>query len=110
MQDVLKIWVTLLGTVGAMSHTREAENAPLEDVAAGHAPPLLPERAFVVQVRSGLDHEDGDLAGRVEHIVSGEAMHFRSPGELLAFLRRVLLGTRTPAGAPAAGKTRPTKV
>jgi hypothetical protein len=32
----------------------------------------------------------GRLAGRVEHVVSGQATHFASLEELLAFMGRVL--------------------
>jgi hypothetical protein len=51
-------------------------------------PPLSPERAFVVQFRSGSGPRR--FAGRVEHMPSARATHFGSPEELLAFLTRVL--------------------
>jgi hypothetical protein len=47
-------------------------------------PPLSPYRAFVVQFR------EGGMAGRVEHIVSGETVAFRSWKELKTFLMQVL--------------------
>ena len=34
--------------------------------------------------------EQGRFAGRVEHVVSGQATHFQSLEELLAFIGRVL--------------------
>ena len=56
--------------------------------------PLLPEWAFVVQFRVGTDMEHGQLDGRVEHVVSGQATRFQSPEELLAFMARVLATLR----------------
>jgi hypothetical protein len=55
------------------------------------SPPTLPtDYAFVVQLRaqprSPLPYWDG----RVEHVVSGQATHFHSLEELLAFISRVL--------------------
>jgi len=58
-------------------------------------PLLLPEWAFVVQFRVGTDMEHGQLDGRVEHVVSGQATRFQSPEELLAFMARVLATLRT---------------
>lgn len=57
--------------------------------AAGDAPTFLPEGAFVVQFKAGFTAQRS-LAGRAEHVVSGQAAHFESPAELLAFLRHVL--------------------
>lgn len=47
---------------------------------------LQPERAFVVQLRGGPVSNRSSLQGRVEHVVSGEALRFRSTAELIAFL------------------------
>lgn len=55
-------------------------------------PPLCPQRAFVVQFRSG--SEPGQFTGRVEHIPSAQATHFGSVEELLAFLTRLLVEAR----------------
>ncbi|HEU4693425.1 MAG TPA: hypothetical protein VFS23_33910 [Vicinamibacterales bacterium] len=44
-------------------------------------------RAFVIRVFGRVDAE---LAGQVEHVVSGDASQFRSADELLQFIRRVL--------------------
>jgi hypothetical protein len=52
--------------------------------------PLSPHWAFVVQLRVGTSVEPGPFAGRVEHVVSRQATHFRSLEELLAFMARVL--------------------
>ena len=57
-------------------------------------PPLSPHRAFVVQFRAELDVARGRCAGRVEHVVSGQATHFHSLEELLAFMARVLTRVR----------------
>jgi hypothetical protein len=56
--------------------------------------PLSPYRAFVVQFRAGTDITRGQLSGRVEHVVSGQATHFASLQELLAFIERVLTTVR----------------
>jgi hypothetical protein len=52
--------------------------------------PLSPTRAFVVQFREETEAAREHFAGRVEHMVSGRAMRFHSPEELLAFFARVL--------------------
>lgn len=52
--------------------------------------PLSPHRAFVVQFRPETTVEQGRFAGRVEHVVSGQAAHFFSLEELLTFMARVL--------------------
>ena len=52
--------------------------------------PLPAQRAFLVQVHAEADVAQARLAGRVEHVVSGQATHFASPEELLAFMARVL--------------------
>jgi hypothetical protein len=59
-------------------------------------PPLSPYRAFVVQFRVETKLERGQCAGRVEHVVSGQATHFQSLEELLAFIARVLATVRAP--------------
>jgi hypothetical protein len=53
-------------------------------------PPFSPSHAFVVQFSAETQVEAGQLVGRVEHVVSGQAAHFRSLEGLLAFLARVL--------------------
>jgi hypothetical protein len=58
--------------------------------------PLSPQRAFVVQFRVETKLERGQCAGRVEHVVSGQATHFQSLEELLAFMARVLATVRAP--------------
>jgi hypothetical protein len=56
----------------------------------GRHPAFSPSRAFVVQFLEETQVEAGYMVGRVEHVISGEAMHFRSLDALLGFLARVL--------------------
>jgi hypothetical protein len=53
--------------------------------------PLSVHRAFVVHFRENHDVGRRQIAGRVEHVVSGQSAHFASLEELLAFIERVLL-------------------
>jgi hypothetical protein len=62
---------------------------------AEHAP-LSVHRAFVVHFRVNSDVTQGRLAGRVEHVVSGQSVHFASLEELLAFIARMLATGRGP--------------
>jgi len=55
----------------------------------GESAPLSPHRAFVVQFRGAVESELGHFAGRVEHVVSGQAVRFQSLAEFLAFLKRM---------------------
>ena len=57
-------------------------------------PPLLTNRAFVVQFRAQPPWAPMSGDGRVEHVVSGQMTHFHSLEELLAFIRRVLAGVQ----------------
>jgi hypothetical protein len=74
--------------------------------------PSLPVQwAFVVQFRVETDVERDRFAGRVEHVVSGQATRFQSLEELLAFVARVLTAVRaqsptTPSDREARGKAR----
>ena len=58
--------------------------------------PLPAQRAFLVQVHAEAEVAQGRLAGRVEHVVSGQATHFTSLEALLAFMARVLTTVRAP--------------
>ena len=53
-------------------------------------PSLSTSKAFVVQFRSNMNVQQGQFEGRVEHVASGEAIHFQSQEELLAFILRLL--------------------
>jgi hypothetical protein len=52
--------------------------------------PFPVPRAFVVQVHATVAVAQGHLAGRVEHVLSGQAVHFQTVDDLLAFIARVL--------------------
>jgi hypothetical protein len=52
--------------------------------------------AFVVHFRLSTNIARGQIAGRVEHVVSGQSAHFDSLEELLAFVARVLTTVRAP--------------
>ncbi len=58
--------------------------------------PLSVHYAFLVHLRVKSDVAHGQLAGRVEHVVSGQARHFASLEELLAFMVQVLATVRAP--------------
>ena len=61
--------------------------------------PLTPHWAFVVQLRQGTALTPEALHGRVEHIVSGQAILFTSLEELWAFMAQVLTSPgRAPGG------------
>jgi hypothetical protein len=68
----------------------------------GRHPAFSPSRAFVVQFQDETQIEAGHMAGRVEHVISGETMHFQSLESLLGFLARVLREVREapPADGP----------
>jgi len=62
---------------------------------AGKAP-LSVHWAFVVHFRLSTNIAQGQIEGRVEHVVSGQSTHFDSLEELLAFIARVLATVRGP--------------
>lgn len=49
-----------------------------------------PGSAFVVQLRSDVSVEAGQMGGRVEHVVSGRVGHFTSLESLFAFMAEIL--------------------
>jgi hypothetical protein len=57
-------------------------------------------RAFVVQLRADTAVEQGHLAGRVEHVVSGQATDFEALETLLAFIARVPRTERARSAEP----------
>ena len=67
---------------------------------ADHPAPLSVTRAFVVQLRADTAVEQGHLAGRVEHVVSGQATDFEVLETLLAFIARVLRTERARSTEP----------
>jgi len=68
--------------------------------AADNPAPLSVTRAFVVQLRADTAVEQGALAGRVEHVVSGQATDFESLETLLAFMAWVLRAERERSAKP----------
>ncbi len=53
------------------------------------------QHAFVVQFTSDTIPVSSRCTARVEHVVSGQATHFQSEEELIAFFTRVLADVRT---------------
>jgi hypothetical protein len=68
------------------------------DRAAGHLPV---DRAFVVQIKAQADLAAGRLVGRVEHVVSGRAIRFRSLRQLVEFMdgATAMAQRKSPGGA-----------
>jgi hypothetical protein len=58
------------------------------------SPPLSPQRAFVVQFRTGVGVEQTRFSGRVEHMTTGQTTRFESVEELVTFVSRVLATVR----------------
>jgi hypothetical protein len=52
--------------------------------------PLPRQRAFLVQLHAQAEVTPERFAGRVEHVTSGQASHFHSLDECLAFIACVL--------------------
>ena len=67
---------------------------------ADNPAPLSVTRAFVLQLRADTVVELGLLAGRVEHVVSGQATDFEVLETLLAFIARVLRTERARFAEP----------
>ena len=67
---------------------------------ADNPAPLSVTRAFVVQFRADTAIEPEHLAGRVEHVVSGQATDFQSLETLLVFMARVLRAERERSAEP----------
>jgi hypothetical protein len=67
-----------------------------------HARQWPAQRAVVVQVAAAAEVTPGRLAGRVEHVVSGQATQFHSLADLLAFMARVLR-PQPPRGSSSGG-------
>ena len=62
---------------------------------------LPPERAFVVQFYADAMLDTAHMAGRVEHVVSGQVEYFHSMATLLSFITRVLAEVETAGEAEA---------
>ena len=55
-----------------------------------HPMQLSAHRAFVIQFDVTTAVEWGKVVGRVEHVVSGQAMYFQSLETLMAFIAQIL--------------------
>ena len=55
-----------------------------------HSSSISIHRAFVIHLQADSDMRHGLLAGRVEHVVSGQVSRFHSLDELLAFMAQIL--------------------
>jgi hypothetical protein len=53
-------------------------------------PSLPSNRAFVVQFRTAAELTPDQCAGRIEHLVSGQAMRFASWDQLQQFIKEML--------------------
>jgi hypothetical protein len=67
-------------------HTSKNSIDPARSEAPRQSQGLAPEHTFVVQLRGAPAVRSEDLQGRVEHVVSGAALRFRTTAELVAFL------------------------
>jgi hypothetical protein len=55
-------------------------------------------RSFIIRFYRGVDVDAGVIAGRVEHVVSGETKEFHSVSELLSSISLLLRREDTGAG------------
>ena len=81
-----------------MTRTRTAASRPA--LVARRRIGLPAERAFVIQLRADANLARGIVRGRVEHVLSGTAAHFRSVEELLGCMREIF-ARRNGAGSRA---------
>lgn len=64
--------------------------------------PTLPSnRAFVVQFRAATEVPSRQCAGRVEHLVSGQAAHFESWEQCRHFIEETLANIEGATASPA---------
>jgi len=63
-------------------------------------PSLPTDRVFVVQFRAQPAGAASAYDGRVEHVVSGQALRFHALEEWLAFMVRVLTDVQAQADSP----------
>jgi len=61
-----------------------------------HKSPYPVQHAFVVRVEANTALDAENLAGRVEHVVSGQATQFQSMKALFAFIVQVLQAVHAP--------------
>ena len=63
---------------------------------AKNRPSLPARRAFVVQLHAEAQVEQGHFNGRVEHVVSRQAIHFASLEELVTFITQMVREQQKP--------------
>jgi hypothetical protein len=73
-----------------MKTTTSRAHRAIHDKPPSDESPLSPYRAFVVQLREHADVGRNQWVGRVEHVTSGQATHFRSLEELVAFIGKIV--------------------
>jgi hypothetical protein len=61
-----------------------------EMVKPNPSPKNLPDWVFVVQFRDPTESGSARLAGRAEHVMSGQSTGFETPDELVDFFGRVM--------------------
>ncbi len=66
------------------------ESAREDEAGMSHPDTLSIHRSFVVRLYPAVDLDAGEISGRIEHVVSGEAKEFRSVGELLSSIGLLL--------------------
>lgn len=63
--------------------------------------PIYPSAGrYVLRLQRDVPRQDGQLAGRVEHVTSGDSADFASAAELLAWLSRHAAQVLDPAQDP----------
>src|SRR5262249_37327866 len=80
-------------------HTIAQNGEPMEAPAGGKRP-WPRDRAFVVQLHVEASIAPEGFMGRVEHVTSGQARHFATLAECLAFMARILHERRAPRPCP----------
>jgi hypothetical protein len=67
-------------------------DSPAQGPTMSHMPDqhCLVSRSFLVHLRTDADLPAGRIVGRVEHVYTGNAMHFQSIEELISFMAALL--------------------
>jgi hypothetical protein len=96
----------MLFAVAAAEAGNHQEGAPMsQDPSTARSLPA--QGAFVVQFGTETDVVHERFVGRIEHVVSGQATHFRTLEDCLAFVGRVLAHVH---GQPCADMSNPGEV
>jgi hypothetical protein len=93
LTKILTVCVCTL-TVGLFTllfNKKQEKRDNTEDKTMNNTDPTLPSnRAFVVQFRTVTEQASDNCAGRVEHLVSGQAVRFDSWEHLQHFMQEIL--------------------